>query len=227
MNETFCGIDEAGRGPVIGPMVLACAVFDKEGMKRLAEIKVRDSKKLSPAKRTYLEPLVKQTALEYGLAVVSAGEIDLLRKRKSLNVIEAMKVAQLICSLKNTPGRIVVDAADTVAENYRTSIIKCAAEINCKFNMPNLISEHKADDNYLEVGAASILAKVERDRLMVEWDLVYPQYGLAQHKGYATPDHLAALRSCGPSPHHRYSFAPVREASCWAAGATQTAFPLT
>jgi ribonuclease HII len=78
----------------------------------------------------------------------------------------------------------------------------------------------------VSIAAASIIAKVERDRMMKEWDLIYPQYGLAQHKGYATPVHLAALRSHGPSPHHRYSFSPVREAACWAAGATQTNLPL-
>ena len=78
----------------------------------------------------------------------------------------------------------------------------------------------------ISIAAASIIAKVERDRIMTEWDVVYPQYGLAQHKGYATPEHLAALQLHGPSPHHRYSFAPVREASCWAAGATQEALPL-
>jgi ribonuclease HII len=67
---------------------------------------------------------------------------------------------------------------------------------------------------------------VERDRRMTVWDAIYPQYGLAQHKGYATPEHLAALRAHGPTPHHRFSFAPVREAACWAAGATQEALPL-
>ena len=82
------------------------------------------------------------------------------------------------------------------------------------------------DARSVSIAAASILAKVERDRLMTEWDRLYPQYGLARHKGYATPEHLAALRLHGPSPHHRYSFAPVREASCWASGATQVALPL-
>ena len=79
----------------------------------------------------------------------------------------------------------------------------------------------------VSIAAASIIAKVERDRQMVEWDRIYPQYGLAQHKGYATPEHLAALRAHGPTPHHRFSFAPVREATCWAAGATQVALPLS
>jgi ribonuclease HII len=79
----------------------------------------------------------------------------------------------------------------------------------------------------ISIAAASIIAKVERDRQMLEWDRIYPQYGLAQHKGYATPEHLAALRAHGPTPHHRFSFTPVREASCWAAGATQTPLPLS
>jgi ribonuclease HII len=79
----------------------------------------------------------------------------------------------------------------------------------------------------VSIAAASIIAKVERDRQMREWDQIYPQYGLAQHKGYATSEHLAALRAHGPTPHHRYSFSPVREAACWAAGATQVALPLS
>ena len=82
------------------------------------------------------------------------------------------------------------------------------------------------DARSVSIAAASILAKVERDRLMAEWDMVYPQYGLRRHKGYATPGHLAALRLHGPSPHHRFSFSPVREACCWASGATQAALPL-
>ncbi|MDD5112000.1 MAG: ribonuclease HII [Candidatus Altiarchaeota archaeon] len=200
MTGTFCGIDEAGRGPVIGPMVLACAVFDDGGMMRLAELKVRDSKKLSPARRSYLEPLVKDVAIEYGLAIVSAGEIDLLRKRKSLNVIEAMKVAQLICSLKNTPARIVVDAADAVAENYRTSIIKCAADINSDFRMPHLVSEHKADDNYLEVSAASILAKVERDRRIEELKKTHGDFGSGYPADETTKEYVKSALKSGLLP---------------------------
>ena len=85
----------------------------------------------------------------------------------------------------------------------------------------------KGDARSVSIAAASILAKVERDSLMREFDLIYPQYGLASNKGYGTPDHLAALRMHGPSPLHRFSFAPVREASCWAAGATQAPLPMT
>jgi ribonuclease HII len=81
----------------------------------------------------------------------------------------------------------------------------------------------KGDARSVSIAAASILAKTYRDARMLEWDAVYPQYGLARHKGYATPDHLEALRVHGPSPLHRYSFAPVREAGCWSTGAIQIA----
>jgi ribonuclease HII len=84
----------------------------------------------------------------------------------------------------------------------------------------------KGDARSVSVAAASILAKTHRDARMEEWDAVYPQYGLARHKGYATPDHLEALRLYGPTPLHRHSFAPVRDSSCWAVGATQTALPI-
>ncbi len=85
----------------------------------------------------------------------------------------------------------------------------------------------KGDARSVSIAAASILAKTHRDACMEKWDAVYPQYGLARHKGYATPDHLEALRRHGPSPLHRHSFAPVRESNCWAAGATQTPLPLS
>src|SRR6266849_1213481 len=84
----------------------------------------------------------------------------------------------------------------------------------------------KGDARSISIAAASILAKTHRDMRMEEWDAIYPQYGLARLKRYGTPDHLEALRQHGPSPLHRHSFAPVREAGCWAAGATQTSLPL-
>ena len=84
----------------------------------------------------------------------------------------------------------------------------------------------KGDARSVSIAAASILAKTHRDARMEEWDAIYPQYGLARHKGYATRDHLQALRQHGPSPLHRHSFTPVRDCTCWAAGATQTLLPL-
>jgi ribonuclease HII len=84
----------------------------------------------------------------------------------------------------------------------------------------------RGDARSVSIAAASILAKVERDRLMQDWDRVYPVYGLARNKGYATREHLRALRLHGPTPLHRFSFAPVRDAACWAVGATQEPLPL-
>ena len=85
----------------------------------------------------------------------------------------------------------------------------------------------KGDARSVSIAAASILAKTYRDARMHEWDAVYPLYGLARHKGYATPDHLEALRLHGPTPLHRYSFTPVRDCTCWAADATQTLLPIS
>ncbi len=164
MEELRGGIDEAGRGPVIGPLVIGCVVLDAHGREELRRLRVRDSKKVAKSRRKSLEPRIKDISVEYRIAKVEPNEIDWLRKRESLNLIEAKKTAELILSLKNSPHRIIVDAADSVAENYKTKIINAINSINNDFRIPELISEHKADDNYIEVSAASILAKVERDR---------------------------------------------------------------
>jgi len=158
----ICGIDESGRGPVIGPMVMGCVVLDDTGREKLAGLKIRDSKRVAPSRRLSLEPLIKEYALEWSLSKIYPQEIDLRRRKVSLNVIEAMKIADLISSLQNNPDRIIVDAADSVAENFKNKIIWF---LNKKgVPIPEIISEHKADDRYIEVSAASILAKVERDR---------------------------------------------------------------
>ena len=158
-----CGIDEAGRGPVIGPMVMACAVFDSKGKKELKKLHVRDSKKLSSKQREELEPKIKEASLEWKLIEISPNEIDRLRKRMSLNVLEAMKVAEMLLSLEKVPERIIVDAVDINPETYKKNIMDCIRETNREFIIPEIISEHKADENHIEVGAASILAKVKRD----------------------------------------------------------------
>jgi ribonuclease HII len=98
-----------------------------------------------------------------------------------------------------------------------------AIELDVLMEQKSLI---KGDARSVSIAAASILAKTHRDARMEEWDAIYPQYGLARHKGYATPDHLEALRQHGPTPLHRHSFAPVRDAGCWAAGAVQKVLPL-
>lgn len=167
-----CGIDEAGRGPVIGPMVMGCVVLDEEGRRRSRELKVRDSKKVSPSRRLSLEPLIKEYAVEWSLIKVYPQEIDLRRKKISLNMIEAMKIAELISGLKSNPGRIIVDSADSIPKNFKDKITSFLEEKGAP--IPEIISEHKADDNYIEVSAASILAKVERDR---EIETLKKEYG--------------------------------------------------
>ncbi|MFH1055055.1 MAG: ribonuclease HII, partial [Candidatus Altiarchaeota archaeon] len=176
-QNLVCGIDEAGRGPVIGPLVLGCALFDEVGREKLLKMRVRDSKKLSPKRREELEPLVKEAAVEWRVAHIQATEIDRLRKTMSLNVIEAQRTAQLILSLKYTPSKILIDAADTVEANYRRKIIESLAALNPEYKMPEIIAEHKADDTYPEVSAASILAKVERDRCIQQLKAYYGEFG--------------------------------------------------
>ncbi|MBD3387338.1 MAG: ribonuclease HII [Candidatus Altiarchaeales archaeon] len=177
MESLVCGVDEAGRGPVVGPLVLGCAVFDAEGKAMLRDLKVRDSKKLSQSRRVHLEPLIKEVAVEWKVVRVSPVDIDRLRRNMSLNVIEAYKTAEMILSLENTPSKIIIDSADAVAENYARKFASSVQSLNPEYILPEVLSEHKADDNHLEVSAASVLAKVDRDRCIEELKLTYGDFG--------------------------------------------------
>ena len=236
IGETICGIDEAGRGPVIGPLIIGCAVIDEKGKKELRELNVRDSKKIAPSRRKSLEPQVKEIATEWKLIKIQPHEIDMLRKRVSLNVIEAMKIAEVIMSLEDMPGTILVDSADTIPQAYTNKIIHYmnhygnskgddpanpinehnpvnpingsnpANQVNehnpanprdwsieTRLNIPGttqgivpkIISEHGADDRYIEVGAASIIAKVERDR---DIEKIKEEYGIEFGSGYPSDE---------------------------------------
>jgi ribonuclease HII len=162
-----------------------------------------DSKKLPVERRDVLALRIQKHALAWSVAQVDARRID------AWNIYQASRqaMAAALTQLELPPDYLLLDAMRLDVQVKQKSLIH-------------------GDARSVSIAAASILAKVERDRLMTEWDRLYPQYGLARHKGYATPEHLAALRLHGPSPQHRYSFAPVREASCWAAGAIQVALPL-
>jgi ribonuclease HII len=195
----IAGIDEAGRGSLFGPVVAAAVVLNP----RRRIVGLDDSKKLTPDRRAELALRIREHALAWAVAEVDASRID------AWNIYQASQQAMLaaIENIRPAPDYLLIDAMQLPLALEQKSLIH-------------------GDARSVSIAAASILAKVERDRLMDEFDELYPQYGLAQNRGYGTPDHLEALRQWGPSPLHRFSFAPVREAKCWAAHATQEALPL-
>ena len=196
----IAGIDEAGRGALFGPVVAAAVILNPK--RRI--VGLDDSKKLTADRRGELAPRIQQHALAWAVAEIDAQRID------AWNIYQASRQAMTaaLLQLSIRPDYLLIDAM----------------ELDVLIEQKSLI---KGDARSVSIAAASILAKTHRDARMIEWDAVYPQYGLASHKGYATPDHLEALRQHGPSPLHRHSFAPVRDSNCWAAGATQTPLPLS
>jgi ribonuclease HII len=194
------GLDEAGRGALFGPVVAAAVILNPK--RRI--VGLDDSKKLTPERRGELAPRIQQHAIAWAVAEIDAQRID------AWNIYQASRQAMTAAlqQLSIQPDYLLIDAM----------------ELDVLIEQKSLI---KGDARSVSIAAASILAKTHRDARMVEWDAVYPQYGLANHKGYATPDHLEALRVHGPSPLHRHSFAPVRDSNCWAVGATQTPLPLS
>ena len=179
--NTICGIDEAGRGPLAGPVVVASVIMPADSMIE----GVNDSKKVSEKKREKLYDLILEEAIIYGVGIIGQDEID------EINILNATKKA-LTLSLKELttkPDLIIVDALthiDTMGIPYESII--------------------KGDAKCYSIAAASIIAKVTRDRIMREWDAVYPEYGFQQHKGYGTAKHIAAIREYGLCPIHRRSF---------------------
>ena len=180
------GVDEAGRGPLAGPVVAAAVILRDD----IVIEGIRDSKQLTPARRETVAALIRERALAFSLGAADVAEID------ALNILRAslLAMARAVTTLPIAPQRVVVDG------NHLPQL-RCAAR-----------AVVGADRLVPEVSAASILAKVARDAMMVELDRRYPQYGFARHKGYATEAHRAALKQHGPCPLHRRTFAPVREA---------------
>jgi len=180
---TVAGVDEAGRGCLAGPVVAAAVIPDPE---RLVP-GVDDSKRLRPDSRARLAAAIRETALAVAVAAVSAEVID------RINILQATRLAmrQAIGALAVRPDVIVIDAVTLEAVEQ-----PCLALV-------------KADAWSYAVACASIIAKSERDRLLLALDLDYPWYGLARHKGYGAPDHLLALARYGPSPLHRLTFRSV------------------
>ena len=184
-GEVICGVDEAGRGPLAGPVFAAAVILDPA--KPIAGL--RDSKKLSPIRRDELALIIQRDALAWSIAQCSAAEID------ALNILQATMLAmrRAIEGLSVAPTLALIDGNRCPVAAIRTEAIV------------------KGDDKVIEISAASILAKTARDALLLEMHARYPQYAFDQHKGYPTALHLARLKEYGVTPEHRRSYAPVRE----------------
>lgn len=176
------GVDEVGRGSLFGPVVAAAVILDPAYRVR----GLRDSKLLLPERRQILAERIREHAIAWAIAAVDSARID------QINIYQASRVAMREAVLQLAPGadHLLIDAV----------------KIDCELPQKAIIH---GDALSASIAAASILAKVERDRMICEWDPIFPIYGLASNKGYSTPRHLAALREHGPSPLHRQSFAPV------------------
>ena len=177
-----CGTDEAGRGPLAGPVVAAAVILPDgcviEGLD--------DSKKLSEKKREKLFDIIREKALAYGIAEASNEEID------RINILNAS-----LASMRR--------AVAQVSETVKPGIVLVDGNRNTDFGVPS-VTVVKGDSKSQSIAAASVLAKVYRDRLMAELDRQYPEYDFKKHKGYPTQEHMLAVYEFGPSPVHRKSF---------------------
>lgn len=179
--DLICGIDEAGRGPLAGPVVIAGVIMPQNSMIE----GVNDSKKVSEKKREKLYDLILEEAISYSVAVIGQDVID------EINILNATKqgVTAVVEGLDVKPNLILVDTL----KGINTKGIPYDSII-------------KGDAKCYNISAASIIAKVTRDRIMRQWDEIYPQYGFSKHKGYGTAMHIQALKEYGPSPIHRKTF---------------------
>lgn len=180
----IAGVDEVGRGPLVGPVVAAAVILPKNyKLKGL-----NDSKKLSEKKREELFPIIMKDAIAVGIGEVSAKEID------KINIYEASRKAMMIAidNLSVKPEYILIDAMPLFTDIPHDAIIH-------------------GDALSLSIAAASVIAKVTRDKMMIELDKKYPLYGFKKHKGYPTKAHLEALKTYGPLENYRFTYGPVRD----------------
>lgn len=190
-THLIAGLDEAGRGPLAGPVVASAVVLDP----KRPIVTLNDSKKLSPKKREQLFDEINTQALWVGSYVASSQEID------SLNILRASLLA-------------MAKAFESILE--KTELIGALVDGNQRAPLPKDTIQHTViggDALFAPIMAASIVAKVTRDRLMLDYARNYPEYGFEKHKGYGTKTHMEALFRHGPTPIHRQSFRPVREAT--------------
>lgn len=179
--KRICGIDEAGRGPLAGPVVVAAVIMPEDSMIE----GVNDSKKVSEKKREKLYDEITSNAIAWGVGIIDQNEID------KINILNATKesLTKALTELVEKPDIILVDALtgiDTLGIPYQSII--------------------KGDAKSYSIAAASIIAKVTRDRIMRQWDEIYPQYDFEKHKGYGTKAHIEAIKNYGICPLHRKTF---------------------
>ena len=182
-GQLVAGVDEVGRGPLAGPVVTAAVIIDEN----FDLIDVNDSKKLSPKRRLELYPKILEKAVSVGIGIKNAQVID------EINIYEAdrLAMAEAVKDLDRKPDALLVDAMDVPIAIPQIKLIKGDAKSN-------------------SIGAASIVAKVFRDKLMDDYDALYPQYKFSKNAGYGTKDHLDALNKFGPTPIHLKSFEPIK-----------------
>jgi len=180
----IAGVDEVGRGCLFGPVFAGAVVLDPGNPVR----GLNDSKLLDPERREVLAARIRERALAWAVGAADCFEID------RVNILQAARLAmkRAVEQLRIRPDYLLVDCCTVDLPTPQKSLIK--GDMRCQ-----------------SIAAASIVAKVARDSAMLEWDRVFPQYGLAKHKGYYTPEHLAAIREHGPTWLHRFSFEPVRQ----------------
>lgn len=176
----ICGIDEAGRGPLAGPVVAGAVILPKD----CRILYINDSKKLSEKRRNELFDIIKEEAVTYGIGIIDAAKID------EINILQATYEAMrsAINNLNPSPDILLNDAVTIPKVDIK--------------QVPII----KGDAKSISIAAASVLAKVTRDRIMEEYDKKYPEYGFAKHKGYGTKQHIQALEQFGASPIHRRTF---------------------
>lgn len=174
------GVDEAGRGPLVGPVVAACVVLPKNTI--IPDI--NDSKKLSESKRELLYEIIKERSISYGIGVVENNEID------EINILNATYKAMQI-------------AISKITINMDFLLVDALKIPNIKIKQKSIV---KGDSKSISIAAASIIAKVERDRMMREYHKLYPKYNFEKNKGYGTKEHIEALKKYGPCPIHRKTF---------------------
>jgi ribonuclease HII len=188
-EDSISGVDEVGRGALFGVVVAAAVILPKTAIPDCQTWGIKDSKKLSAARREQLAPMIQQVAIAHQIGIATVAEID------DLNILQASLLAmkRAIIGLNVTPELCLIDGNRQIPD----------------FSLPQQTLV-KGEDRAVSIAAASILAKVWRDRLITELAITYPMYDLVNNKGYGTAKHLSAIAQYGVSPEHRQSFAPVR-----------------